>query len=250
MIYNVRIKVFPDGTNQYLYCEEAKTRDFKRALAELPDAYLDEELDVETEPGTELESENERDVSGECAKRARQRVWDIARANDWDYFFTLTLDPAKVDRFDYSAVVEELKAFTRSLHHYGCDWLIVPEQHKSGAWHFHGLLRGNPPVKLAKVLKDGTCLYNFDNYDLGFTSLSRVKDSQSVATYLTKYLTKEMVVPKGRKRYWASRGLNLPRFVYSEMRSDMLTGLMSKADFRKKLQSPYGDFWLLEVHSK
>lgn len=241
MIYNCRIKVFPDGTKQYLYCDEAKAKDFKRCLEDLPDAYLDDELEV---------GKSERDVSEECSKRAKQRVWDIARANSWDWFVTLTLDPAVVDRFDYNAVVECLKSFTKSLHYYNCDWLIVPEQHKSGAWHFHGLIRGNPPMSKGKVLKDGTVIYNLDNYHLGFTSLSRVKNEQSVATYITKYLTKEMEVPKGRKRYWFSRGLNQPRFVYTELSSAGLPGLLSRADFRKVIKSPYGDYFLVEIHSK
>lgn len=240
--YNVRIKVFPDGTKQYLYCSEVKEKNFKRMLEDLPDAYLDDELNNDDD---EL-----RDVSGECAKRARQRVWDIARANHWDWFCTLTLDPACVDRFDYSSVVDALKSFTKSLHYYNCDWLIVPEQHKSGAWHFHGLIRGNPPMSKGKVLKDGTVIYNLDNYHLGFTSLSRVKNEQSVATYITKYLTKEMEVPKGRKRYWFSRGLNQPRFVYSTLPSDCIPGLLARADFKKIIHSPYGDYVLLEIHSK
>lgn len=242
MIYNVRIKVFPDGTKQYLYSENAKQREFKRMLSDLPDAYLDNDIEVE-------EKENERDVSGECAKRAKQRVWDIARANSWDYFFTLTLDPACVNRFDYNAVTDLIKQFTRQLHYYGCEWLIVPEQHKSGAWHFHGLLKGKTPMTIGKTLKDGTVLYNFKNYEFGFTSLSRINNEQAVATYLTKYLTKIWKSPR-EKRYWFSRGLNQPQFVYSELRSDALPALIAKSDFRKKLTSPYGDFWMLEVHSK
>ena len=67
MNYNVRIKVFPDGTKQYLYCKKAKEREFKRMLIDLPDAYLDDELEID-----------DRDVSAECNKRAKQRVWDIA----------------------------------------------------------------------------------------------------------------------------------------------------------------------------
>lgn len=239
MIYNVRIKVFPDGTKQYLYCDNAKTREFKRTLIELPDSDLDEELYDEIK---------DRDVNYECCKRAKQKIWDIARANNWDYFFTLTLDPSYVDRFDYSACSDLIKKFTKSLAYYGCDWIIVPEQHQSGAYHFHGLLRGNPPLVIGKILKDGTVLYNFNNYKYGFTSCSKVKDDQSVATYLTKYITKDMCVPAGEKRYWFSRGLNTPTFIYSELDSDKLVGLIAKADFRKKICTDYGTYWLLEEH--
>lgn len=240
MYYNVRVKVFPDGTKQYLYSEKAKEREFKRALAELPDAYLDEEL----------EDNEDRDVENECCKRAKQRIWDIARSNHWDYFFTLTLDPKQVDRFNYIECANLIKRFTKSLAYYNCKWIIVPEQHKSGAYHFHGLLQGTPPLKIGKVLEDGTVLYNFENYEFGFTSCSKIKDSQSVCTYLTKYITKEMSVPQGQKRYWYSRHLNAPTFIYEEVMSDKLIKMIAKADYRKKITSPYGDYWLLEEHSE
>lgn len=239
MIYNVRIKVFPDGTKQYLYSENAKMREFKKALVELPDADLDNELE---------EEDNNRDVQNECSKRAKQKIWDIARCNRWDYFFTLTLDPVHVDRFNYFACADLIKKFTKSLAYYGCDWLIVPEQHQNGAYHFHGLLRGSPPLEIGKLLNDGTMLYNFKNYDFGFTSCSRIKNEQSVATYLTKYITKDMAVPRGQKRYWFSRNLNVPNFIYTELDSDKLLGLIAKADYRKKIKSSYGDFWILELH--
>lgn len=239
MVYNVRIKVFPDGSKQYLYCEKAKEREFKRALIELPDADLDDELVNEVK---------DRDINNECCKRAKQKIWDIARSNSWDYFFTLTFDPCCVNRYDYSACADLIKKFTKSLAYYNCDWIIVPEQHADGAYHFHGLIRGTPPLDIGKVMKDGSVLYNLRNYRYGFTSCSRIKNEQSVATYLTKYITKDMCVPSGQKRYWFSRGLNHPNFVYAELDSVHLLGLMAKSDFRKKIDSPYGSFWMLEIH--
>lgn len=57
-------------------------------------------------------------------------------------------------------------------------YLIVPELHKSGRIHFHGVFSDVPNWRLspAKNSKTGECIYkngsqvfNLDNYKLGFT---------------------------------------------------------------------------------
>lgn len=46
---------------------------------------------------------------------------------------------------------------------------------------------------------------------MGFTTATRVKKNEAVTKYITKYTTKDLMEHiKGKKKYWASRNLNLP----------------------------------------
>lgn len=79
--------------------------------------------------------------------RARSAVYALARCNPWSYFVTLTLDPSKVDRNDLKAAYRKLAKWINnynSRHNCKVLYLLVPEPHKDGAWHFHGLLSGLP----------------------------------------------------------------------------------------------------------
>ena len=69
-------------------------------------------------------------------------VYNYSLANDWDWFVTLTFDPQKVDRYNYSDCAKKLKNFIDVTRRKcpGLKYLFVPELHKDGAFHFHGLI--------------------------------------------------------------------------------------------------------------
>lgn len=236
LVYNVRIKVFPDGTRQYMWSEKGQEREYE----------------LEEKPERTGETVKKKEVENE--KRAKQMVYDLARSNEWEYFITLTLGGG-VDRFDYEACCDFLAVYTRHLRYLGCRWLIVPEQHENGAWHFHGLLAG--PVKAVRATnahtgqplidKAGREVYNLTDYKAGFTTAVKLDGSPKVATYLTKYYTKDMQIPKGKKRYWASRNLARPQFFYDEIYGSTFDEIMADARYRKDIQGPYGRFILVET---
>lgn len=234
--YNVRVKIFPDGTKQYQWSERTLIRGSKREKKKLTGQTIKQK-----------EIENN--------KRAIQKVYDYARSNDFDWFVTLTFDGSKVDRYDYEDVANALKTWTKDLCIVGeCSWLIVPEQHEDGAYHFHGLIKGYLPVTPAinpytqKLLidKSGNQIYNIDSYTIGYTTATKIKDRKRTASYLAKYLTKEITVPKGRKRYWASRDLNIPIEHYTVMSTYEFGALLESSRYSKVIRSPYGDFVLAE----
>lgn len=236
MIYNVRIKVFPDGTRQYMWSENGGEKDYTR----------------EKEPEKTGKHIERKELENE--KRAKQMVYDLARSNTWEYFITLTLGDG-VDRFDYEACCDAIKKYTNRLSQCDCRWLIVPEQHKNGAWHFHGLLAG--PVKAVRAVnahtgqplidKAGREVYNLTDYKAGFTTAVKLDGSPRVATYLTKYYTKDMQIPKGKKRYWASRNLARPQVFYDDIFGDDLEDMLEGARYRKDIIGPYGRFILIET---
>lgn len=237
MLYNVRRKLYPDGTVQLFISDILKTRGSKLADTDKP------KHSGEQVKRKELDNQ----------KRARQKVYDLARSNQFTWFVTLTLSSAVCDRYDYDSCRRQLEVFTKWLTVHDCKYIIVPEQHKDGAFHFHGLIQGDllliPAVdaNTNQIIPD---IYNISNYTSGFTIVSKIKDNKRVATYLTKYLTKELNVPKGRKRYWASCSLDKPVESYQALSGldTFIQDLEASASYVKHIYSDYGNYTLLEYH--
>lgn len=234
--YNVRLKVYPDGVKQYQFSERVLVRGTKREKKNFT--------------GHSVE-QKEKDNHA----RAIQKVYDYAKSNSFDWFITLTFDKENVDRYDYDSVSDALKAWTHLLSKDGnFQWLIVPEQHKKGGYHFHGLIKGALPVEEAinphtgELLKDksGNQIYNITSYGLGFTTATKIKDRKRTASYISKYLTKEITVPKGRKRYWSSRKLQVPTESYFVMSTVEYGEILEHARYSKIINSPFGTFILVE----
>ena len=83
--------------------------------------------------------------------RTRRRIFELAACNTWDWFFTGTLDGEKCDRNDLNGTFKRLSQFVRDYRKKQTGerimYLIVPERHKDGAWHFHGLIKGLPEAE-------------------------------------------------------------------------------------------------------
>ena len=153
--------------------------------------------------------------------RARRAVYDIALLNDWEWMFTWTLDPQKVDRHDPDEVYRYLKPALSNLHlRKGFIYLLVPEYHKlkhgekRPGIHFHGLCRFDS-IKLERAMKrgkprfdkHGRAVYNMIDWPYGWSTVVPLEnDSQKVATYISKYITKQSNKILG-KYYLSSRDL-------------------------------------------
>ena len=146
--------------------------------------------------------------------RARSRVRELAMCQHWEYFATLTLDETKQDRFDIADYIKKLGYWIQNYNKkYGVklQYLIIPEQHKNGAWHAHGLLRGVAPDSLCKNEHGYLDLPYYRNR-FGYISLGRVKSHERCASYITKYISKDVKstsdhMKKGAHLFYASRGL-------------------------------------------
>lgn len=131
--------------------------------------------------------------------RSKNKIFYYARSNDWSngYFCTLTIDPKKYNSFDYKTCSDLIKKFTNYLRNYDSSIyaLFVPERHKSGAFHFHGLV--------SEGLKDflvysghnihGEKIYNCTIWKYGFSNITIVQNTLAVEKYVTKYTTKELL---------------------------------------------------------
>ena len=151
--------------------------------------------------------------------RARSMVLQYALCNPWEYFFTGTLDRAKLDRYDLDSYAGTLMQFIRDKRKkYSAKFqvLLVPEHHQDGAWHIHGLVHGLPdsvlcpfaPPAPKKLIKGG--FFNWPDYmqKFGFCSLAPIRDPIATAFYISKYVSKEL----------ARRGGDLGKHLYFHSR--------------------------------
>lgn len=231
MWYNVRIKTFPDGHKQYFYSENLILRD------------VPEQFKIEKKKRKLSKPDKEEKYSNNL-KRAVNQVYDLARSNHFDWFITLTLDPKVVERTNYDECAKLIALFTKKLRRNGNQYIIVPELHSDGkSYHFHGLVQGELDLTHWKGE-----VYNLNNFEFGYTTAMKIKDPQRVATYIAKYLTKQLAVPKGRKCYWASRSLSKPMVDYVEMSEhDFMWDIFATARYVKEIDAgEYGQFVLVE----
>lgn len=173
-------------------------------------------------------------------RRARAKVRRIALANDFKWFVTLTIDPAKVDSHDGAAVVKKLNAWCSNMvQRYGLRYVLVPERHKKGGIHFHGFFSdsltaidsgtmrppagGKPRKPRSKAQRQewlangGKVVYNLPGWTLGFTTAMELYGEYPAAVaYVCKYIGKDGEKPAGRW-YYSGGDLLEPHVEYGEI---------------------------------
>lgn len=166
--------------------------------------------------------------------RTRQQIYAIRRkikgyalCNGFRWFVTLTFDPEKVNSSDYETAKNTLLKWCRKMRdrHGQFDYLMIPELHKSGAVHFHGLLgdvtayfveavnakTGNP------VIRHNRQVYNLPEWEYGFSDCEEIESPERAASYITKYVTTALLTDKemyNKKRYFNSQGLAKPAVTF------------------------------------
>ena len=174
-------------------------------------------------------------------KRAKDSIFDLVYSNDWEYFFTGTIDPKKIDSSDPKSLKKPLqKWFNNMRSRYGLNYICIFERHKkSDGIHIHGLISSCPltPLRLVpsdtktylgfkKPMKDSTArrhgldpqkgqtVYNLTTWKFGFSTAIKVYgDRAALSNYITKYITKDNEKIMGRY-YWHNRELKKPTITY------------------------------------
>jgi hypothetical protein len=150
------------------------------------------------------------DSRGDSIRRAKERVKDYAKLNDFEYFFTWTLDPAKIDRYDPKEVAKKMQRFLKDkVRHNNLRYIIVPELHKDGAIHAHGFVSGDlKMVNSGKRDRAGRVIYNMKQWKLGFSTAIRIDGNYEKACYyITKYVEKKTKMIFGNFYYAGGHGL-------------------------------------------
>ncbi|MBQ5318615.1 MAG: hypothetical protein J6K17_05945 [Oscillospiraceae bacterium] len=237
ILRNAKAKYQPDG--------KVKITLFSKAVF-VPDGWERQDRGTLRRQGSE----------GQCSltpradnlRRAKNAVYEIAAANDWEYLVTLTLNAEKIDRYNAKEIV---RPFTKWLHNQatrnGLRYLIIAEKHKDGAIHFHGLVNEalrltdsgtvttpdrKKPIKKATAKKYGydlnacKAVYNIPGYKFGFaTAIPLDENREAVSRYITKYVTKDFGKIFGKTYFAGGDGLRreLPFTLHNIPYEDFIT---------------------------
>ena len=152
-------------------------------------------------------------------RRARAKLRRLALANDFEYFVTLTLDPKKIDRYDGDAVIKALGRWADNMvRRHGLRYILVPERHKDGAFHFHGFFAGEGlKVSRAGVEWDGRPVFNLPQWPYGFTTAQKLHgDYHAAVGYCCKYIGKQSGERALGRWYYSGGALREPQKVYGD----------------------------------
>lgn len=146
--------------------------------------------------------------------RAKARLRDIALCNDFDYFVTLTFNKEYVNRYSPNDIYKKLSVWLRNASARHCiKYVLIPEYHKDGAIHLHGLFCcGDYKLHNSKKKTDkGQKIYNLKEFQFGFNTFIEIDKKTDgsytkVCNYILKYITKDTAKIFG-KYYLSSRSL-------------------------------------------
>ena len=150
-------------------------------------------------------------------QRAKAAIRDIALCNRFSYFFTCTLAPDTVDRYDAAAVEKQVLTFLKNAsYRKGFSYVCVPERHRDGAIHLHGLCNlgrvritraVNPHTSIPLSTNSGQPIFNMLDWKLGFSTCIPIDERyERTCNYITKYISKSGEKIFG-KWYLSSRDL-------------------------------------------
>lgn len=220
--YNVKVIEYSNGGIQ--------VRRYSRPLKRKEPNDYEEELVIgeNVDPFTlckfrEIDSFDELDKKSHASKednelrsfnRTKQKIYEYSRSAKWEKFITITFNPDKVDRFNYGECSRIVRQWLHNQRRNAPDlqYLFVPELHKDGAIHFHGLLANTGNIKFVdsgKRTSTKQIIYNMKSWTYGFTTSTDVTNIHSVSKYIGKYITKELcAVSTGQQRYFVSQNLS------------------------------------------
>lgn len=173
-------------------------------------------------------SENER--FSNSISRSKARIFELAMCNEFTFFCTFTQDQKMRNRFDLVEFRKDFAQLVRNLNRNRSEnnkikYLLIPEQHKDGAWHMHGLLMGleasdlrefslseKLPSRLRKQIASGVKIYDWTRYRkaFGYFTCTEIENKTACSKYITKYISKDLqktVRDRGEHLFFASQGL-------------------------------------------
>lgn len=248
-----RMKTYPGGAWEIMAASrpifrEPGWEDAKEARPLAAIRQSEAEPEAAREEAAEAADEGSKAANQErAARRAAAKVRDLALSNPFKWFVTLTLDPAKVDRYDVKEITKKLNNWLdHQVQRRGAAYVIIPERHKDGALHFHGLVtdcggfvpsgtwkvpgakkpkRPRSKAEAARWAAAGAAegfheVYNWNAWTLGFsTAIALWGDYDAAVSYVCKYIRKQ-TGPGGKiggRWYYSGGALLLPDVSYVDL---------------------------------
>lgn len=142
-------------------------------------------------------------------RRIKATIKDLALENNFEYFCTFTVKPSiEWNRYELEDVQNNLRKLLKSYKRKYKDfaYIIITEEHKDGAYHFHGLVKN-----LYDLYQNEYSYLSSNHFDtLGFNSFSKIQNYEKCCNYILKYISKDMVRLLNNKFYIRSRNLLTP----------------------------------------
>lgn len=179
--------------------------------------------------GYELARENSDSDNARLTSRNNALDKALANVDTFAYFVTFTLDKKKQHRYDFNKSYDRLSRFLQRRH---VKYFLVPERHKDGAWHFHGLVSAefepylrdfDPSGRLPQYIRDKLAKgekiqYCPDyHYAFGYSIVEPCRNKEACARYMVKYVLKTFDDSNfervSRRRYFCSTGLKSPKII-------------------------------------
>ena len=212
--HNAVVYNYSDGSQDVICCTAAIFRE--AGWEQVPGKFEERPKPGPREAGKKAEgADMERSM-----RRARAKLRRLALANEFDFFVTLTLDPAKIDRYDGAAVTRALGRWADNMvRRHGLRYVLVPERHKDGAFHFHGFFAGAGLIAEDSGIRwEGRPVYNLPQWTLGFTAAQRLYgDYHAAVGYCCKYIGKQDAERPLGRWYYSGGALREPEKVYADL---------------------------------
>ena len=203
IFHNTKIKEYPDGA-------------YKITVASKP-VFKEKGFELSEDKPKLSKPKNLDGVSrDDSVLRAKNRVYDIIRMNDFSCFVTLTFSGEKTERSSVPQTFEKVTNFlANQVQRSNLKYVLIPEYHKKNkAIHLHGFFCGNiklldsgtvkaegydKPIKKETARRKGIDLekcqavYNLPQWKWGFsTAIKTNGNNAALSKYITKYITKDV----------------------------------------------------------
>jgi len=226
--HTARRKIYPGGGSELLVCNRPVFREkgWEAREESAPKRGKAQSAEPEQPQQPKAAADTER-----AARRAAAAVRDLALCNDFRWFVTLTLDSARIDRYDIKTITKRLNTWLdNQVRRAGLRYVLVPERHQDGAIHYHGFVNDvsgfissgtwsvperKKPVKPRSAAQrrewaareDCHEVYNWENWTFGFsTAIELYGDYHSAVAYVCKYVRKQTAEGKIGGRWYYSGG--------------------------------------------
>lgn len=196
-----------------------KLWDYKHCLKLTFTLASDTTLNFKKKDGKATEETQER-----LKRRAKAKVLEYALCNDWQYFFTQTINGSRWDR----SATDTINKIKKTLKNCGIKYLLCVDRHKDGALHLHGLinvssdrLKDSGVTAINKTTKERQPVFNLlPTTKYGYNSCfeiktNKIEDKIKIAHYISGYITKDNN-QEFKHRYFASKGLSNKSEIYIE----------------------------------
>lgn len=214
---------------------------------------------------TNEENDEEKDYLEKSINRTKTKISDYVLCNNFTHFVTFTFDPSnskvknEENRKDLRKMSKLLITWINSeqinhfrLHGQRFKYLIVPERHKNNAWHFHAIFEDykndiqdfysskNKYLTVDEIRSKNKKPKNqrgfLPRYTLGRSEIAPIKDKTKMSNYIKKYITKDLINEKYKKRYWCSKNLKTPEIIENIVESSTTISkeyLLKEYDYHK-----------------